>query len=58
MCGIIAYTGRREAQPILLDGIARLEQPGIGPGRLHDADRVEAQDARRAVRRRRRPPAR
>src|SRR5438876_542095 len=28
MCGIVGYTGRRDAQPILLDGIARLEYRG------------------------------
>ncbi len=28
MCGIVAYTGRRDAQPILLEGIARLEYRG------------------------------
>jgi glutamine---fructose-6-phosphate transaminase (isomerizing) len=28
MCGIVGYTGGREAQPILLDGLARLEYRG------------------------------
>jgi glucosamine--fructose-6-phosphate aminotransferase (isomerizing) len=28
MCGIVGFTGRREAQPILLDGLARLEYRG------------------------------
>ncbi len=28
MCGIVGYTGRRDAQPILLEGIARLEYRG------------------------------
>jgi glucosamine--fructose-6-phosphate aminotransferase (isomerizing) len=28
MCGIVGYTGYREAQPILLDGLARLEYRG------------------------------
>jgi glucosamine--fructose-6-phosphate aminotransferase (isomerizing) len=28
MCGIVAYTGRREAEPILLEGLRRLEYRG------------------------------
>ncbi|MEM6885637.1 MAG: class II glutamine amidotransferase, partial [Verrucomicrobiota bacterium] len=28
MCGIVAYTGNREAQPILLDALSRLEYRG------------------------------
>src|SRR5712692_210421 len=28
MCGIVGYTGRRDAQPILLEGLARLEYRG------------------------------
>ncbi len=28
MCGIVAYTGKREAQPILLDALSRLEYRG------------------------------
>ena len=28
MCGIIAYTGRREAAPLLIEGLRRLEYRG------------------------------
>ena len=28
MCGIIGFTGRREAAPVLLDGLRRLEYRG------------------------------
>src|SRR5437762_13793302 len=44
MCGIVGYAGRREAEPILVDGLRRLEYRGYdsaglatltGPGRMH-----------------------
>jgi glucosamine--fructose-6-phosphate aminotransferase (isomerizing) len=44
MCGIVGYAGRREAEPILIDGLRRLEYRGYdssgvatvtGPGHLH-----------------------
>ena len=28
MCGIVGYTGKKQAAPILLDGLARLEYRG------------------------------
>jgi glucosamine--fructose-6-phosphate aminotransferase (isomerizing) len=39
MCGIVAYTGGREAQPIMLDALARLEYRGYdssGLALIHD----------------------
>ena len=46
MCGIIAYTGKQQAMPVLLDGLRRLEYRGydsagisihqrLGRARLH-----------------------
>ena len=32
MCGIVGYTGYREAYPILIKGLHRLEYRGYGGG--------------------------
>jgi len=39
MCGIIAYTGARQAQPILLDGLKRLEYRGYDSSGISIAHR-------------------
>ena len=39
MCGIVGYTGSREAEPILLEGLRRLEYRGYDSAGLATADR-------------------
>ena len=34
MCGIVGYTGPREAEPILVEGLRRLEYRGYGSAGL------------------------
>ena len=63
MCGIVGYAGRREAEPVLVGGLRRLEYRGYdsaglatatGPGRVHlrkRAGRVADQLAALAVER-------
>ena len=29
MCGIVGYTGTKQAAPVLLDGLSKLEIPGL-----------------------------
>jgi glucosamine--fructose-6-phosphate aminotransferase (isomerizing) len=53
MCGIIGYTGRQEASPILIDGLQRLEYRGydsagvaIAPNGDHETPKVVKKAAR------------
>jgi glucosamine--fructose-6-phosphate aminotransferase (isomerizing) len=38
MCGIIAYTGKRVAAPLLLDGLTRLEYRGYDSAGVYTSD--------------------
>ena len=40
MCGIVGYVGPRDAAPILLDGLRRLEYRGYDSAGIAVADRV------------------
>ena len=35
MCGIVGYTGGREAEPILVEGLRRLEYRGYDLSLIH-----------------------
>ena len=44
MCGIVGYCGKKQAAPILLDGLSKLEYRGYdsaGMAVRNDADKVE-----------------
>ncbi len=48
MCGIVGYAGRREAQPILLEGLARLEYRGYDSAGVATVN-ASSERSRRAV---------
>ena len=49
MCGIIAYVGRRVAQPVLIEGLKRLEYRGYDSAGVAVVDSAGALHVRRAV---------
>ena len=52
MCGIVAYVGRQEAYPILIEGLKRLEYRGYdsaGVALLNDADELNVYKAKGKV---------
>src|SRR5205814_9909879 len=49
MCGIIAYVGRQLAQPLLIEGLKRLEYRGYDSAGIAVIDQTGALHVRRAV---------
>ena len=52
MCGIVAYVGRQEAYPILIEGLKRLEYRGYdsaGVALLNEADQLNIYKAKGKV---------
>ena len=49
MCGIVGFTGRRQAAPILLDGLAKLEYRGYDSAGLAVRDGDEPAQVVKAV---------
>src|SRR5437763_16413127 len=49
MCGIVAYVGRKIAQPLLLEGRKRLEYRGSDSAGIAGIDSAGAMHIRRAV---------
>ena len=51
MCGIVGFTGRHQAAPILLDGLSKLEYRGYDSAGIavRDGKRISRSLRRRAV---------
>src|SRR5881628_2909839 len=49
MCGIVAYVGRKVAQPLLIEGLKRLEYRGYDSAGIAVIDQHGAMHIRRAV---------
>ena len=49
MCGIIAYVGRKIAQPLLIEGLKRLEYRGYDSAGIAVIDNAGEMHIRRAV---------
>src|SRR5438105_8969544 len=49
MCGIVAYVGRKVAQPLLIEGLKRLEYRGYDSAGIAVIDDAGAMHIRRAV---------
>ena len=49
MCGIVGYTGQQSAEPILVDGLARLEYRGYDSAGICTLDDAGMMSVRRAV---------
>jgi len=49
MCGIVGYTGQQSAEPILVDGLARLEYRGYDSAGICTLDDAGVMSVRRAV---------
>src|SRR5437762_9307310 len=49
MCGIVAYVGRKIAQPLLIEGLKRLEYRGYDSAGIAVIDQIGGMHIRRAV---------
>lgn len=51
MCGIVGFTGRHQAAPILLDGLSKLEYRGYDSAGIavRDGERISRSLRRRGV---------